>query len=403
MDNRSEFARLVAQGGVSVAALCRRFGISRKTGYKWLGRAQAGAGFADRSRRPQTSPGRTAPELEAAVLALRADHPSWGGRKLRRRLQDLGRSDVPAASTITAVLARHGCLGQPDAQSHAFTRFEQPRPNALWQMDFKGHFALAEPATEAATEAAVPPGRRCHPLTILDDHSRYALCLAACAQTSTATVQEHLTATFRRYGLPERINVDNGAPWGHGWAETPGLAFTPLTVWLLRLGVRVSHSRPYHPQTNGKDERFHRTLKRDVLHGCVFADWEACQRAFDRFRPVYNSQRPHEALGLAVPASRYHVSPRTFPESLPPVVYDPADHVRRVQQGGWINFRGRTWRVPKAFVGQAVALRPTERDGRFDIVFLAHRLGQIDLTQPASPGPQPVTYVPEQVLPLSPV
>ena len=401
MDCRNEFVRLAGQGGVNVAALCCRFGISRKTGYKWLGRAQAGEGLADRSRPPHASPVRTEPAFEAAVLALRAAHPSWGGRKLRRRLQDLGRGDVPAASTITAVLARPGCLGQPDAPSTAFIRFEQPRPNVLWQMDFKGHFALNDPAGDP--RGSLEAGGRCHPLTILDDHGRFALCLSACARTTTAVVHERLTATFRRYGLPERINVDNGAPWGHGWAETPGLAFTPLTVWLLRLGVRVSHSRPYHPQTNGKDERFHRTLKRDALHGHVFADLDACQHAFDCFRQVYNSQRPHEALGVAVPGSRYQASPRAFPEVLQAVHYDPADQVRRVQQGGWISFRGRTWRVPKAFIGQVVALRPTDRDGQFDLVFLAHRLGQIDLAQPAKTVLQPVTYVSEQVLPLSPV
>lgn len=319
---------------------------------------------------------------------------SWGGRKLRRRLQDLGRTEVPAASTITAVLARHGCLGQPDAPSTAFIRFEQARPNALWQMDFKGHFALADPAAEPGGREA---GAHSHPLTILDEHSRFAVCLSACAQTTTATVQERLTAAFRRYGLPERINVDNSAPWRHGWAKAPGLAFTPLTVWLLRLGVRVSHSRPYHPQTTGKDERFHRTLKRDVLHGRAFADLDACQRAFDHFRQIYNGQRPHEALDLAVPDSRYQASPRAFPKTLPAVLYDPADQVRRVQQGGWINFRGRTWRVPKAFVGQSVALRPTQRQGWFDIVLLTYRLAQIDIAKPASPGPSPVTSVSEHL------
>ena len=377
LDNRAEFVGLALQAGVNMSALCRRFGISRKTGYKWLGRARAGQALSDRSRRPETSPGRTAAVLEAAVLALRAAHPSWGGRKLRRRLQDQGQAGVPAASTISAVLARHGQLGQPDAPSPPLTRFEHPHPNALWQMDFKGHFACA--------------AGRCHPLTVLDDHSRYALCLSACAEAATATVQDRLTATFRRYGLPERINVDNGAPWGHGWAEA-GTAYTPLTVWLLRLGVRVSHSRPYHPQTNGKDERFHRTLKRDVLHGQVYADLAACQRAFDRFRQVYNSQRPHEALGLAVPVSRYRISPRRFPEVLPAVLYDSADQIRRVQQGGWISFRGRDWRVPKAFVGQSVALRPTAQDGCFDLVFIAHSLGRIDLTsQRAHPNPSPIS------------
>ncbi|ACL55380.1 Integrase catalytic region [Methylobacterium nodulans ORS 2060] len=270
IDNRAEFVGLAQQEAANVAALCRRFGISRKTGYKWLGRARSGAGLDDRSRRPHASPARTSPEMEEAVLELRTAHPSWGGRKLRRRLQDQGQEVVPAASTITAVLARHARLGQPDAPSIPFTRFEHPRPNALWQMDFKGHFAHA--------------GGRCHPLTVLDDHSRYALCLAACADEVTATVQGQLSATFRRYGLPERINLDNGSPWGNG----PGQRYTPLTVWLLRLGIHISHSRPYHPQTNGKDEGFHRTLKRDVLHGAFYASLAACQRAFDRFRLIYN-------------------------------------------------------------------------------------------------------------------
>ncbi|WP_043750061.1 IS481 family transposase [Methylobacterium nodulans] len=378
IDNRAEFVGLAQQEAANVAALCRRFGISRKTGYKWLGRARSGAGLDDRSRRPHASPARTSPEMEEAVLELRTAHPSWGGRKLRRRLQDQGQEVVPAASTITAVLARHARLGQPDAPSIPFTRFEHPRPNALWQMDFKGHFAHA--------------GGRCHPLTVLDDHSRYALCLAACADEVTATVQGQLSATFRRYGLPERINLDNGSPWGNG----PGQRYTPLTVWLLRLGIHISHSRPYHPQTNGKDERFHRTLKRDVLHGAFYASLAACQRAFDRFRLIYNSERPHEALGLAVPASRYQISRRAYPAELPAIEYDPTDQVRRVQRDGWISVRGQLVRVPKAFVGQPLALRPTQTDGRVDLVFITHRVGQIDLTQPTL-RVQPVTHVSEHL------
>lgn len=199
-------------------------------------------------------------------------------------------------------------------------------------------------------------------------------------------------AAFRLYGLPERINLDNGSPWGNG----PGQPYTPLTVWLLRVGVRISHSRPYHPQTNGKDERFHRTLKRDVLHGQSYADLLACQTAFDRFRAIYNGERPHEALGLAVPASRYQVSPRDYPAVLPTIEYDPADEVRRVQKGGWISLHGQSVRVPKAFIGQPMGLRPTLTDGRVEVVFISHRLGLIDLTQPIY-RVQPVTHVPEHM------
>ncbi len=367
MSSRMEFLRLAMAEGSNVAGLCRRFGISRKTGYKWLARNQAGDPPQDRSRRPAISPARTPDAVEAAVLALRSERPSWGGRKLRRRLQDLGHSPVPAASTITAILARHGCIDPAEAQKHApLTRFEHERPNALWQMDFKGHFAIQ--------------AGRCHPLTVLDDHSRYAVCLSACTDETTATVQDRLVATFRRYGLPERINVDNGSPWG----DRLGLRHTPLTVWLLRLGVRTSHSRPYHPQTNGKDERFHRTLKRDVLHARSFENAAACQRAFDGFREIYNAERPHEALKLDVPASRYQASSRDYPETLPTFEYDPADQLRKVQDQGWISFKGRAVHLPKAFKGQTIALRPTQTDGLWDVVFIDSILMQIDLRQSAS-------------------
>ena len=362
MDARAEFVCLAGADGSNVAALCRRFAISRKTGYKWLGRAAKGGGFEDGSRRPRTSPARTAPAVEAAVLELRHRHPTWGGRKLRRRLADLGLDRVPAASTISGILRRHGLIDPDEALGHrAFERFEHERPNALWQMDFKGHFAHAS--------------GRCHPLTVLDDHSRFAVCLAACADEQTETVQGQLTARFQRYGLPERINVDNGSPWGEG----PGYHFTLLTVWLARLGIRVSHSRPYHPQTNGKDERFHRTLKADVLQGRTFADLGQCQAAFDRWRTLYNTERPHEAIGMAVPASRYQPSPRPFPERLPEPEYYPDDIVRKVQKGGDVHFKGRTFELPKALLGQHVGFRPTQIDGLWDVFFAANLIAQVDL------------------------
>jgi len=296
------------------------------------------------------------------VLDLRAEHPTWGGRKIRRRLLDLGASEAPAASTISGVLRRHGLIDPDEARRHqAFRRFEHDRPNALWQMDFKGHFAHA--------------GGRCHPLTVLDDHSRYAICLAACQDQRTQTVREQLTARFRVYGLPDRINVDNGSPWGEG----PGYHFTLLTVWLARLGVKVSHSRPYHPQTNGKDERFHRTLKADVIQRQPFTDLSHCQTAFDRWRTIYNTQRPHEAIALAVPASRYQVSSRSFPEILPEPEYRPDDTLRKVQKGSEVSFKGRLFELPKAFVGQTVGFRPTKVDGVWDVFFAAHLIKQIDL------------------------
>ena len=295
MDLRREFVLLAEQEGANVSGLCRRFGISRKTGYKWLARAGGGnEAVEDRSRRPRHSPRRTPAAMERAVLEVRSRHPSWGGRKIARRLVDLGETDVPAPSTVTAILRRHGVVLGQTGGGGPFQCFERSRPNELWQMDFKGHFALAE--------------GRCHPLTVLDDCSRFNLCLAACGNEQGQTVQEHLRTTFRRYGLPQWILTDNGSPWGDG----PGTPYTPLGVWLLRLGIGFSHSRPYHPQTLGKDERFHRTLKAELLGGPPFDDLPRCQDAFDRWRVVYNCLRPHQALDMAVPATRYQPSPHPF-------------------------------------------------------------------------------------------
>ena len=361
---RQEFVMLATAEGANVRALCRRYTISPRTGYKWLARyrRQGRAALTDRSRRPHRSPTRTAPALERAVLAVRAAHPVWGARKLRAVLQAAGHPALPSPSTVTAILRRHGQL-PPEAatQPRAWQRFEHDAPNRLWQMDFKGHFALL--------------AGRCHPLTVLDDHSRFAVGLQACGDQTGQTVQARLTACLRRYGLPEAILVDNGPPWGSDAAHP----HTPLTAWLLRLGVRVVHTRPYHPQTQGKDERFHRTLKAEVLGTRVLRDLAQCQREFDRWREVYNLQRPHEALAMAVPASRYRVSPRAFPEVLPPIEYGPADLVRKVAERGELSYRNRTFRVGKAFRGYPVALRPTLVDGVLDVFFCHQRVAQVNL------------------------
>ncbi|WP_425311297.1 IS481 family transposase [Kingella potus] len=355
-EQRHEFVTLARKDDANISELCRRFAISRKTAYKWLPRDD----MHDLSRRPHHSPKRTPLLLETQVLALRDRHPAWGGRKIAHLLQrEQGIALAP--STITAILHRHQRITpQAGAAATPWLRFEHAYPNALWQMDFKGHFALMQ--------------GRCHPLTVLDDHSRYNIVLQALDNERRATVQNVLHAAFCRYGLPERINVDNGAPWG----GQGGL--TALAVWLIRLGIRLTYSRPAHPQTNGKDEHFHRTLKAEVLQTHTFADLAHVQSHFEHWRHIYNHQLPHEALNMDSPAQRYRVSARTMPSVLPEIEYLEGDIVLKVQQGGWLSLKGREIRVGKALVGQRVALRAEDGvDGRLVLYFCHHRLGEIDL------------------------
>lgn len=369
MDLREEFLGLTRNAEVSFSELCRRFGISRKTGYKWRGRyRESGAcGLADRSRRPKHSPRRSEAAIEEKVLAVR-DRYGWGARKIKICLERSGEGPL-AKSTVHEILLRHDRVNhEPQKTVGPFRRFEKERPNQLWQMDFKGHFLLGDQ-------------KRCHPLTVLDDHSRYSLCLKACANERTATVQQQLTETFRRYGLPEQMLMDNGAPWGNDFLHR----HTPLTVWLMHLGIAVSHGRPYHPQTQGKEERFHRSLKSEVLAQRVFSDFEHMQRRFDSWRHCYNHVRPHEALDMEVPASRYQPSPRSFPEQLPKIEYGSTDKIRKVEEGGKFTFRRRRLRVGQAFAGYHVALRASTTDGVYDVYFAAHRITQIDLNRPDMP------------------
>ena len=357
MSRRQEFVMLANAEGANKAALCRRFGISRRVGYKWLERYQTAgvAGLGDRSRRPKTSPRRTPEPLEAAVVAVRLTHPAWGGRKIRRVLQNDGVSPVPAVSTVTDILHRSGLIDPAESAKHVpFIRFEHAAPNDLLQMDFKGHFAVGS--------------GRCHPLTVVDDHSRFGVVLKAIDNERGDSVKTALTEAFRIYGLPRRMTMDNGAPWGAAHTDH---GLTPLVVWLIRLGIKVSHSRPYHPQTQGKNERFNGTLLREVIAPRQFTTMAEVQAAFDRWRDIYNHQRPHEGIALAVPADRYQVSPREFSDVLPPITYPPGVLVRRVQQQGYISFKGRILKIPKALAGYPVAIEPSlENDGVTNVRFL---------------------------------
>lgn len=363
VDLRREFVALAIAKDCSFSDLCVRYNISRKTGYKWLKRFQeAGVkGLNDQSRAPLHRPTKTSHAVEQQILSARELYPDWGARKLRRVLSDKGSTSLPSPSTITEILRRHGQLHPHDSPQANFIRFEHPYPNDLWQMDFKGHFAL--------------PRGRCHPLTVLDDHSRFSLCLHACANETRLTVQNQLIQTFRRYGLPRRMTMDNGPPWG----SADQTRFTQFTVWLIEQGIRVSHSRPYHPQTQGKDERFHRTLKAELLGRRQLESLTHCQEHFNQWRVLYNTVRPHEALGMDTPAAHYQPSQHRYQERQPAYEYSAEDAVRKVGRNLSISFQGYEIFVGQAFLSKSLAVRPTLQSGHYTLYFCHQEVLAVDL------------------------
>lgn len=324
---RAAFVALVRSRTATVADACRRFAISRKTGYQWLARATADpdATLGDRPRAPHTSPGRTPADLEARILQVRSEY-GWGGRKIRayRRGQGL---ELPSARTAQQVLRRHGCGRRPGREADAAVqRFERASANELWQLDFKGPVEVAR--------------RRLPVLTVLDDHSRYLLALEPCPDQTMASAWSVLWAVFGEVGLPEAVLSDGGfAARGPG---AGGVGLSWFDVQLIRVGVRPLHGRPYHPQTQGKVERLHGTLEAEVWPRVNRDDEAAFRAELRRWRVgAYNAVRPHEALGDVPPAGRWQPSARPRPATLPAVAYPPGAAVRKVMQRGEVSWRGQ--------------------------------------------------------------
>jgi transposase InsO family protein len=366
VDRRLELVEAMLVPEVNVSRLCERFGVSAKTAYKWKHRYEAdGAdGLVDQSRVPRSSPNKTDLRIEGLVCDVRDEFPVWGARKLKRVLARRGVRDLPAVSTITEILRRNDRLNGLATGTVTWTRFEAEHPNDLWQMDFKGWFQTGS--------------GRCEPFDVLDDHSRFNLHLNAYGDQQEATVKRCLSSVFGEYGMPVKVLCDNGSPWANTQA---GFRWTGLGVWLVDLGIGLSHAGIRHPQTIGKDERFHRTLKLEVIstRDC-WDDHAQVQEAFDRWRPIYNHQRPHDALDGDVPADRYQPSTRSMPARIEPVEYPNHLHVRKVSKQSKISFQNRRIRIGTAFVGRYVAVAPTDVDSVFDVYYRDQHVRKITLT-----------------------
>jgi transposase InsO family protein len=351
-DERWKLVQEFAAGEESRAGICRRYGVSRKTGYKWYEEflRYGVGGLADRSRAPHHQPHALDEETIGAVLEARATHTSWGERKLLAWLErEHPEHHWPCASSIGALLKRYGLTrpGKRRRRAHPSHELVQASgANQVWAIDFKGWFHTGD-------------GRRCDPLTLSDTHTRYLLRCQVVARTSGKFVRPLLEATFREYGLPVRIRSDNGAPF----ASTGIGGLSRLSVWWLRLGILPERIEPGHPEQNGRHERMHRTLQQETAQPPA-RSLGAQQRLFDRFRREYNEQRPHEALGMATPASLYAPAWRPFPERLPEIEYPAGFARRRVEQHGAISWRHERVFLGEALAGQTVGLEELEHGWR---------------------------------------
>jgi putative transposase len=366
MKERKQLYTAWLRGDATVAELSRRFGISRKTAYKWLMRASNGEDeeFTDRSRRPKTNPKAIEPWLVDSIIEARKMRPTWGPKKLRAVLAASNpRTKLPAVATFAAIFKRHG-LVRPRKRRIKTPPFSAPlahatAPNKLWCVDFKGHFPVGT--------------RRCYPLTITDAFSRYVIACVALTNTRTKTVKRVFDQVFVAYGLPESIRSDNGEPF----ASKAVCGFSQLSAWWWTLGIRHERIQPGHPEQNGRHERMHLTLKQETASP-PSATMRAQQRAFDLFRATFNDERPHEALGMHPPTSCYEVSKRVLPERAGRQDFDyPIGHeTTRVSRFGTVSTSAGSFFVSTALVGQWLGLEWTPR-GDWDLWFGAQLLGRV--------------------------
>jgi transposase InsO family protein len=367
MDERLQFVRDALRDRFTMSELCARYGVSRRIGYKWLARydAEGRTGLVDRSRAPRHCPHRIAATLAELLVAERIAHPHWGARKLLKVLATRHPrvSGWPAASTAADLLARRGLVQRRRRRRpHLHPGVIRPTtatPNDLWTADFKGQFRTGN-------------GQYCYPLTIADQHTRFLLTCRGLLSTQTVTARPVFERAFREYGLPIAIRTDNGVPFAT--QAIHGLSY--LNVWWMRLGILHQRIRPGCPQENGAHERMHRTLKRQAIKP-VRATCAAQQRNFDAFQHEYNTERPHERLNQETPASKYRVSPRPYPERLPPLEYPGHFLVKKITTGGTFRFRSRLLYLANAMVDQHIGLEETD-DGLWTIYFNTILLATFD-------------------------
>lgn len=336
---RKEFV-IAAKDCTNFSALCREFNITRKTGKKWILRYDSGQSLSDQSRRPHNIANRTSKETEELIVSTRLDNPGWGAKTIHKVLSNQGYINLPCIKTVNNILNRYGCIAPEESLKHKpFIRFEKDACNDMWQTDFKGQFKTAD-------------GLYCYPLDILDDHSRFLIRIAAFPNMKNVVIPT-FKAAFEEYGMPMSILSDNGAEFAgfrHG--------FTQFEKWLMNHNILPIHGRMKHPQTQGKIERFHRTMKSELLNHNIFSDLSDADKALNEWRLKYNNTRPHQALDMKCPAQVYQPSQRTYTDKIQPFDYSGTNHIIKVNSWGYVRFDKWQVYLSETFAGEYIEFRP---------------------------------------------
>lgn len=358
-EQRIEFVE-AAQQSSNFSAVCREFGITRATGYKWLRRYETGEELIDRSRRPRNSPKQISEEIEAQILAIRKENPGWGAKTIRSVMERSGCTELPCAKTVNNVLNRHNCISEEESAKHKpFTRFEKDTCNDMWQTDFKGEFRMENQ-------------QYCYPLTILDDHSRFSIAIVPRLSTENVVIPAFKRA-FSEFGLPKAVLSDNGAQFA-GFRR----GYTQFEKWLMTLDVLPVHGRIKHPQTQGKIERFHRSMKCELLTHVRIENIDDADRKFSQWRQKYNFQRPHEALGMRCPGEIYTPSLRPLPDKITSFSYGGEFHVIKVNSWGYVRFDRWQVYLSETMIGEYVEFRPNPHGDSFFACFRNFKIAEFD-------------------------
>ena len=360
---REEFVKEVLSKEGTKSELCRKYGISRPTGDKWIERYLKGESLDDRSKAPFKTANRISADIEQQIVAYRNKYPAIGAVKIRRMMLDEGYRDLPSASTFNNVFKRNGLIEKQDSlNSTPYQRFEKDEPNDMWQADFKGHFAMEN-------------GERCHPLNIIDDCTRFNLCSDPLPNETFNGILPSMKRIFEEYGLPKVFLCDNGNPWG----TVQSTGFTRFEIWLMDLGILTIHGRIRHPQTQGKEERYNRSMTRELLDQTTFRDFDDTWKKCAEYRRFYNEKRPHCALNLKTPASKYTPSPRKYTEKPEIWEYGAEYKLVKVKSTGFFNYKGQGYFLSEAFGGKQIAVRESAKPDCITLVYRNFKIGRINV------------------------